>query len=78
MNARICLNGWRGLKNSNKNYRRAKKPKPCGWIANAAGVVERYDFNDGKISDPPPIDHNTPVIYIYTGYFTPTGAWVSK
>lgn len=37
------------------------KPQPYRWLCNGSGVVEFYDFQFWKVSDPPGIDDD-PVI----------------
>lgn len=36
--------------------RHREKPKPHRWLCNEHGVVEEYDFQYYKRSNPPPVD----------------------
>jgi len=73
------LSGLIALINCADKSKSAKgKPSPYKWLVNRYGIVEVYDFNYWKRSDPPPIDHDCVIIQFFKGKYHSTGAWVTE
>ena len=78
INALQLMSGLAVSKNSGISSSFANKPKPYKWLVNRHGIVEVFDFNYWKRSDPPPIDHDCQIVPFFKGYYTNTGAWVTE
>jgi hypothetical protein len=52
------------------------KPEPYRWICTPHGIVEGFDFQYWKKSNPPPKDHVAPLVILRPGYYK-KGCWIS-
>jgi len=57
--------------------RRKDEIKPFRWTVTPSGIVPHYNFTELTKRNPPPIDHDTPVVQFPLGYFK-NGCWLAK